>query len=253
MKGSVHSIESFGTVDGPGIRLVVFMQGCPLRCLYCHNPDSWRIGVGKETDASEIIAEFERNSSFYSNGGITVSGGEPLLQLDFLTELFTLAKEKRIHTCIDTSGITYREDLEYLDRLDKLLSLTDLVMLDVKHTDPEAHRTLTGATVSPVLAFLSHLDSLGVETLVRRVIVKGYTDDPDELYSLGRLIGSHGCVKSLDVLPYHSLGVSKYAELGIDYPLVGMPPVDKEYAASCRSKILDGVRSVRNTKSTSGR
>ena len=253
MKGNIHSIESFGTVDGPGIRLVVFLQGCPLRCLYCHNPDSWRIGTGKETDASEIIAEFERNRSFYSNGGITVSGGEPLLQLDFLTELFTLAKERGIHTCIDTSGITYREDREYLQRLDKLLSITDLVMLDIKHTDPERHVALTGAAPAPVLAFLAHLDLIGVEVLVRRVIVKGYTDDPDELYLLGKLIGSYSCVKSLDVLPYHSLGAAKYSELGIDYPLAGMPPVDKEYAASCRAKILDGVRSARREKSTANK
>ena len=247
MKGRIHSIESFGTVDGPGIRLVVFVQGCPLRCLYCHNPDSWQIGVGREMTPEEIISEYERNRTFYSNGGITVSGGEPLLQLEFLTELFSLAKKKGIHTCIDTSGITYRDDEKYLSKLRTLLTLTDLVMLDVKHTEPDAHKRLTRANVDPVLGFLGFADRLGVDVWIRRVLVSGYTDDPDELYRLGKIIGAYKCVKGLDVLPYHTMGEAKYTSLGIDYPLAGMPAYDKAGVAAARERILQGIREARSS------
>ena len=144
MTGYIHSKESFGTVDGPGIRYVIFMQGCPMRCLYCHNPDTWDLKAGKEITVGEIIEEFNKNRVFYSKGGITVSGGEPLLQIDFLTELFKKCREEKIHTCIDTSGITFKEDGEYLLKLGGLLEFTDLVMLDIKHIDSEKHRALTG-------------------------------------------------------------------------------------------------------------
>ena len=246
MKGRVHSIESFGTVDGPGIRLVVFMQGCPLRCLYCHNPDSWQLGAGKEYEPSEILAEYQRNAAFYKDGGITVSGGEPLLQLEFLSELFSLARERGIHTALDTSAITYRDDAEYLDRLDKVLANCNLVMLDIKHTDGSAHRRLTGASVDPVLRFLDHIGNMPLDVQIRRVIVKGYTDDPEELYSLGKIIGAYPSVKSLDVLPYHNMGVAKYRELGLDYPLGDMPSLEREYALLCRDHIIRGVKDARS-------
>ena len=246
MKGNIHSIESFGTVDGPGIRLVVFMQGCPIRCLYCHNPDSWQIGSGRECDVMEIISEYERNAAFYKDGGITVSGGEPLLQLDFLTELFVAARERGIHTALDTSGITYHDDPQYLLRLDKLLAHCSLVMLDIKHTDAEAHKRLCGASVDPVLRFLDHIGNMSLDVQIRRVIVKGYTDDPDELYSLGKIIGAYPSVKSLDVLPYHNMGVAKYRELGLDYPLGDMPSLEREYALLCRDHIIRGVKDARS-------
>ena len=145
MQGRIHSLESFGTVDGPGTRFVVFVQGCPMRCAYCHNPDTWDMNTGSLRSAQSLIREYERNAAFYSNGGITVTGGEALMQIDFLLELFRLAKEKNIHTCLDTSGVTYRPgESSYNEKLDRLMELTDLVLLDLKHMDPEAHKDLTG-------------------------------------------------------------------------------------------------------------
>ena len=143
IKGFIHSKESFGTVDGPGIRYVLFMQGCPMRCIYCHNPDTWSTQGGEEITVSEVISEYNKNRPFYKKGGITVTGGEPLLQIDFVTELFMAAKSAGIHTCIDTSGITYSEtNKEYTEKLDKLMKYTDLVMLDIKHTDGEMHKQM---------------------------------------------------------------------------------------------------------------
>ena len=158
MRGYIHSKESFGTVDGPGIRYVLFMQGCPMRCLYCHNPDTWEINGGKAITVDEILEEYHNNRSFYKNGGITVTGGEPLMQMDFVASLFKAAKEKGIHTCIDTSGITYTDKEDYLLRLDELLSYTDLVMLDIKHIDPEHHKRLTAHSNERILAFAKHLE-----------------------------------------------------------------------------------------------
>lgn len=249
IKGRIHSVESFGTVDGPGIRMVVFLQGCPLRCLYCHNPDTWSRVGGSERYADELIAEFEKNRAFYSNGGITVTGGEPLWQIDFVTELFALAKQKGIHTCIDTSGITFNENSQKeLEAMDRLMSLTDLVMLDIKHTDSAAHKVLTGANNEPVLRFCRYLEAKGVPVWIRRVVVEGYTDDPQELYSLGKFIGTLKNLKALDVLPYHGMGEQKYRDLGIDYPLAGTPALDKQKALRAKEAILRGVSEVRRKK-----
>ena len=249
MKGYVHSIETFGSVDGPGIRYVVFMQGCPMRCLYCHNPDTWQIGKGREVEAEDILCEYEKNKMFYRNGGITVTGGEPLLQIDFLIELFLKAKERGIHTCLDTSGITYSEcNSSYLEKLDELMNYTDLVMLDIKHIDPIRHREITSRDNSGILAFARYLADKGIPVWIRHVIVKGYTDDPDSLRMLGRFIGGLKNVKALDVLPYHSMGESKYRELGIDYPLAGMQSLDKSEAEMAKAYILDGIRAVRLNK-----
>ena len=245
VKGRVHSIESFGTVDGPGIRLVVFLQGCPMRCIYCHNPDTWAAVGSKELEPVEIINEYLRNRAFYRGGGITVSGGEPLMQIEFVTELFALARERGIHTALDTSGILFSGEGRMRELLDGLLSVTDLVMLDIKHTDPEAHERLTGRAIAPVLGFLELVSRKGIDLWVRRVVVKGYTDDPDELYSLGRLIGVIPSLKGLDVLPYHSLGEMKYRELGIDYPLLGMPSLGKAEASAAREAILRGISDAR--------
>lgn len=145
-QGRIHSIESFGTVDGPGVRFVIFLQGCPMRCAYCHNPDTWELNAGTPASPAKIMERYERNKSFYKDGGITVTGGEPLLQLDFLIELFTLAKKEKIHTCIDTSGIPFApSNKEWMEKLKTLMSMTDLVMLDIKHIDPKAHKTLQAA------------------------------------------------------------------------------------------------------------
>ena len=246
MKGYVHSIETFGSVDGPGIRYVVFMQGCPMRCLYCHNPDTWAIGKGREVEAEELISEYEKNKMFYRGGGITVTGGEPLLQVDFLIELFALAKKKGIHTCIDTSGITYTgANGEYQAKLDKLLKYVDLVMLDIKHINSDKHKTITSHGNENVLEFARYLAELDVPVWIRHVVVKGYTDDAEDLRSLGRFIGGLKNVKALDVLPYHALGVAKYHALGISYPLEGMPPLEKSEAEQAKMHIIEGIREAR--------
>ena len=246
MKGRIHSSESFGTVDGPGIRYVLFMQGCPMRCLYCHNPDTWEIGKGVEMSVDEVLANYKKNSVFYKNGGLTVTGGEPLLQIDFLLELFTKAKAQGIHTCIDTSGITYNpNNVSYNEKLINLLSKTDLVMLDIKHIDREKHIELTGKDNTNILEFAKLLDSIGKPVWIRHVIVEGYTLNEGYLYALGQFIGKLKNIKALDVLPYHSMGVSKYRELGIEYKLDGMRALDKTVAVEARKIIVSGIKSVR--------
>ena len=247
--GYIHSKESFGTLDGPGIRYVLFMQGCPMRCLYCHNPDTWETSCGKPVTAIEIISEYEKNRSFYTKGGITVTGGEPLLQTDFLIELFREAKRRGIHTCIDTSGITYSETNDsYRAKLDELMKYTDLVMLDIKHIDPAKHKILTGKENSGILAFARYLDEKGIPIWVRHVVVDGYTNDEHDLYELGKFIGTLKNLKALDVLPYHTMGKSKYAEMGLQYPLGDLPPLDKREAVKAKEIILSGIRDVRKNK-----
>ena len=165
MQGRIHSLESFGTVDGPGVRYVVFVQGCPMRCAYCHNPDTWPMTGGTMMEPSYIIEQYERNKGFYKGGGITVTGGEPLMQVDFLIELFTLAKEKGIHTCIDTSGIAYKPgNKEFIAKLDKLMEFTDLVMLDIKHINPEKHLELTEQPNEGILAFCEYLSERNMDS-----------------------------------------------------------------------------------------
>ena len=246
MDGFIHSVESFGTVDGPGLRFVVFCQGCPMRCKYCHNPDTWEMGKGMRMSAQEMIEQYERNKAFYTRGGITVTGGEPLLQIDFLLELFALAKEKGIHTCIDTSGAVYREgESAYNDKLDALMAMTDLVMLDIKHIDGDAHRELTGLPNEGVLAFARYLEKKNVDLWIRHVLVPGITDDEAALRRLGVFIGGLRNLKALDVLPYHTMGEVKYQQLGIPYPLEGVEPASKEQAQQAREIILRSLKETR--------
>lgn len=246
MTGYIHSKESFGTVDGPGIRYVLFMQGCPMRCLYCHNPDTWDMRGGEEITAEEVIAEVEKNRAFYSKGGITVTGGEPLMQTEFVTELFRLARELGIHTCIDTSGITYSSsNREYLAKLDELMKYTDLVMLDIKHIDSASHKGLTGHTNENILLFAKYLEARGIPLWVRHVVIEGYTDDEVWLRALGRFIGGLRNLRALDVLPYHTMGKDKYRELGLKYPLEGVPALDKSRAEWAKQIILSGIQEIR--------
>ncbi len=250
MKGRIHSRESFGTVDGPGIRYVLFMQGCPMRCLYCHNPDTWETSAGEEVTPEEIIEDVKKNISFYKKGGLTVTGGEPLLQVEFLTELFTLAKSEGIHTCIDTSGITYSEgNMAYIEKLDRLMTVTDLVMLDIKHIDPEKHKALTSRDNAGILAFARYLDKNKIPVWIRHVAVEGYTDNPYYLTKLGEFMGTLKNVTALDVLPYHSMGESKYKELGIPYPLEGMKAYSKADAAKAKEYIIKGYREAKSRAS----
>ena len=246
MIGRIHSSESFGTVDGPGLRYVLFMQGCPMRCLYCHNPDTWNFSGGREMTADDVLSEYKKNEMFYKNGGLTVTGGEPLSQIDFLIELFIKAKEKGIHTCIDTSGVTYdTSDTEYISKLDILMQYTDLVMLDIKHINGEKHKELTGFSNENILAFAKYLDDKNIPIWIRHVVLGGYTNDEKSLFALGEFIGTLKNVKALDVLPYHTMGVSKYKDLGIRYRLENTPALSKSDAAKAKAIILDGIRKIR--------
>ena len=247
MQGRIHSLESFGTVDGPGTRYVVFVQGCPMRCKYCHNPDTWEMNAGTLMDPAEIIDNIERNRTFYENGGLTVTGGEPLMQPDFLIELFTLAKEKNIHTCIDSSGIAFKPDNKaFVEKMERLMPLTDLVMLDIKHIDPDKHKELTKQPNDGILAFAKYLDEKGIDIWIRHVIVPGVTDDDKYLYQLGYFIGGLSNLKALDVLPYHTMGEVKYQNLGIDYKLKGVEPMDPNKIPEKKQVILNGIKDRRN-------
>ena len=246
MRGYIHSRETFGTVDGPGIRYVLFLQGCAMRCKYCHNPDTWKMNTGEEVSTEEIIAEYKKNREFYNGGGITVTGGEPMLQLEFVTELFRLAKKENIHTCIDTSGVTFNPDnAEYLNKVDELLKLTDLIMLDIKHIDPDVHKNLTGHSNENILRFAEYVSEKGIPLRIRHVVVPGITDESNALIQLGKFIGNLKTANELEVLPYHTMGVSKYRELGIAYPLEGVPDATSSEAKRARELILEGVRSVK--------
>ena len=246
MDGFIHSTESFGTVDGPGVRFVVFCQGCPLRCQYCHNPDTWEIGIGTKMSAEDIMTEYRKNRSFYRKGGITVTGGEPLLQIDFLLELFKLAKIEGVHTCIDTSGITYNPEAKgYIKKLDELMNYTDLVMLDIKHSDPDAHTALTGHSNANILSFAEYLSRKNIPVWVRHVVVPGITDGEEHLKKLGKFLAGLTNIKALDVLPYHTMGVHKYKELGLKYPLEGVEPMSKQGAANARTIILESFKNHR--------
>ena len=246
MTGYIHSVESFGTVDGPGIRLVVFLQGCPMRCLYCHNPDTWEIGKGTPITADEILKKYDSVKAFLKNGGITVTGGEPLIQIDFVTELFKKAKAKGIHTCIDTSGITFnRDDTE---KFDALMNVTDLVMLDIKHIDDTEHKKLTSHSNKNILEFAEYTAKKDVPLWIRHVIVPDITYNEEYLYKLGRFIGQLKNVKALDVLPYHDMGKAKYKALGLEHPLGDTKPMSKEDAIKARGIILQGMRDTKNDK-----
>ena len=239
MKGYIHSLESFGTVDGPGVRFVVFFQGCPMRCLYCHNPDSWAIHGGTEMEAQDILDKMLRNLPFYETGGITVTGGEPLLQLDFLIELFTLAKKKGIHTTLDTSGILF--DKSNTERYDSLMEVCDLVMLDIKHMDEQEHIHLTGSSNKHAFDFMEYLNKKKKSVWVRHVIVPNITYKQDQLKALGTYLKGFDNVERVEVLPYHTMGVVKYQALGDEYPLKDTPALTKEDA----HKALEIINSTR--------
>ena len=251
VKGRIHSLESFGTVDGPGTRFVVFVQGCPMRCAYCHNPDTQPMEGGTLMEPSYILEQYLRNEPFYRReGGLTVTGGEPLMQVDFLIDLFTLLKERNIHTCIDTSGIAFnRSNAPLMEKFDKLMTLTDLVMLDIKHIDPVKHKELVLQPNENILDFAKYLDEKGVDMWIRHVVVPGYTDDDKDLFNLGYFIGQFDNLKALDVLPYHTMGEAKYENLGLEYRLKGVPAMDKKVAIEKKQVILDGIKKRRAERS----
>jgi pyruvate formate lyase activating enzyme len=241
MTGRIHSLETFGTVDGPGIRFVLFMQGCALRCRYCHNPDSWDTEAGRRVEVEDILAEIEPYVEFYrlSGGGITVSGGEPSLQAPFVAKLFAAVKERwGLHTALDSSGFCEPAHAE------ELLRHTDLVLLDLKMMNREAHQELTTQPNDKILRFAEHLSAIGKAMWVRRVLVPGWTDSMEELRELGQFIGKLRRVEKVEVLPYHRMGVYKWQELGREYLLEGCPePTDKEVERAVHL-IEEGRRSV---------
>ncbi len=237
--GNIHSIESCGTVDGPGIRFVVFFQGCPMRCMYCHNPDTWALNENKKMLVDEILEKYESVKEF-CKGGITATGGEPMLQMDFLTALFKKAKELNIHTALDTSGIVFNP--ENTLAVDELLKYTDLVMLDIKHIDESEHKKLTGHSNKNILEFAKYLSENNIPMWIRHVVVPGLNDKKEYLVRLGEFIRTLKTVKALDVLPYHNMAIGKYKELGIDYPLKEIEPMTKDGALCAREYILDGIK-----------
>ncbi len=230
MKGYIHSTESFGSVDGPGIRFIIFLRGCAMRCQYCHNPDTWAKGVecdAVETD--ELLDRACRYSSYWGQrGGITVSGGEALLQTDFVTELFEKAKARGIGTCLDTAAQPFTRSEPFISKFDRLMEVTDTVLLDIKHIDSEAHRRLTGHPNTNILDCARHLDELHVPIWIRHVLVPGITDGEDDLRRLRAFIGTLHNVERVEVLPYHTLGTFKWRELGLSYPLDGVRPPAKQ-------------------------
>lgn len=227
--GRVNSLESFGSVDGPGVRYIVFLKGCHMRCKYCHNPETWSMEGGMEMTPSQVMEKAIRFKAYWKNGGgITVSGGEALVQIDFVIELFKLAKSKGINTCLDTSGNPFSMDPEYLKKFDELMSLTDTFLLDIKIIDDEKHKILTGWTNKNILELAKYLSDNNKDMWIRNVLVPGVTDDQEDLEGLRDFVASLKTVKRFEVLPYHTLGVVKYAELGIKYELEGVLPPTKE-------------------------
>lgn len=228
-KGYIHSLESFGSVDGPGVRYVIFLSGCAMRCQFCHNPDTWNMQAGTPYTADELLGKALRYRSYWgSKGGITVSGGEPLLQIDFLLELFTKAKEKGVHTTLDTCGNPFTREEPFFSKFEKLMEVTDLVMLDIKHMDEEQHVLLTGQKNDNILDMAKYLSDTGKSMWIRHVLVPERSDRDDYLWKLHDFIEKLDHVERVEVLPYHTLGVYKWKELGIPYGLEGIEPPTQE-------------------------
>ncbi len=222
MNGRIHSFQSLGTVDGPGVRCVVFMQGCPLRCICCHNPDTWEFSGGEEVECGALVKKILRFDSYIAEkGGVTVSGGEPLMQAKFVTELFMKLRQAGIHTALDTSGCIFNNDVA------RLLEYTDLVLLDHKYADKVAYRENTGADMEAVERFLRELDDRNISTWLRRVIIPGKSDDEASVKKLNELALGFPCVKKIELLPFRKLCIEKYEALGIPFPLADTPTPDQ--------------------------
>lgn len=230
MEGYVHSIETGGMVDGPGIRYVIFLQGCLLRCQFCHNPDTWEQKKGKLMSVDELVEDIKTYLPYlkHSNGGVTVSGGEPLLQIDFLIALFKRLKQLNVHTTIDSSGGCASNSPTFLKKLDELLQYTDLILLDLKHIDPEKHKNLTSVANTHILQFAKLLSERKQPVWIRHVLVPTITDDEEDLMKLGEFIHELNNVEKVEILPYHQLGVYKWKQLGLNYSLAHIePPTDE--------------------------
>ncbi len=231
MKGYVHSLQSLGTVDGPGIRAVLFTEGCPLRCAYCHNPDTWECREADLADASDIADKILRLYPYIKNGGVTFSGGEPCVQADFLREIAVLLKQKGLHIALDTSGAIYNDSVE------RLLSYVDLVLLDIKMTDEQSYQRYIGGSLADTLAFLDILDKKGIPVWIRHVVVPDINDGEENVKKLCELVKPFACVEKIELLPFRTLCLEKYRSLGIPFPLEGTPQMSNERIVSLQKTL----------------
>lgn len=237
---NVHSIETFGSVDGPGLRYILFLKGCRLRCAFCHNADTWDLNSEDQRSADEILDHAERYRSYWgSEGGITVSGGEPLLQMDFLIELFKKAKQRNINTCIDTAGEPFTKKGEWFTKFEELMHYTDILLVDIKHIDRNKHIRLTGKPNDNILEMFHYLSDINKPIWIRQVLVPGWTDDIEDLKKTRAFIETLSNVKKIEILPYHNMGAYKWGKLGMKYPLEGVEAPDKD-SIELADKVLHG-------------
>ena len=243
MIGHIHSTESFGAADGPGVRFIVFMQGCHMRCRYCHNPDTWKMGGGDEVTADEILKRALRFKPYWGkDGGITISGGEPLLQIDFVIELFKKAKELGINTCIDTAGNHFTKEDPFFSKFEELMKYTDLLLLDLKEINPTRHKDLTGFDNSNIIEMAKYLSEINKPVWIRHVLVPEHSDFDEDLDALGDFIDTLSNVDRVEILPYHTLGKFKWENLGIPYTLESISPPSAERIENAKQRIHAGIR-----------
>lgn len=243
MIGHIHSTESFGAADGPGVRFIVFMQGCHMRCRYCHNPDTWKMDGGDEVTADEILKRALRFKPYWGkDGGITISGGEPLLQIDFVIELFKKAKELGINTCIDTAGNPFTKEEPFFSKFEELMKYTDLLLLDLKEINPTRHKDLTGFDNSNIIEMAKYLSEINKPVWIRHVLVPEHSDFDEDLDALGDFIDTLSNVDRVEILPYHTLGKFKWENLGIPYTLESISPPSAERIENAKNRIHAGIR-----------
>lgn len=243
MIGHIHSTESFGAADGPGVRFIVFMQGCHMRCRYCHNPDTWKMDGGDEVTADEILKRALRFKPYWGkDGGITISGGEPLLQIDFVIELFKKAKELGINTCIDTAGNPFTKEEPFFSKFEELMKYTDLLLLDLKEINPARHKDLTGFDNSNIIEMAKYLSEINKPIWIRHVLVPEHSDFDEDLDALGDFIDTLSNVDRVEILPYHTLGKFKWENLGIPYTLESISPPSAERIENAKQRIHAGIR-----------
>ncbi len=243
MIGHIHSTESFGAADGPGVRFLVFMQGCHMRCRYCHNPDTWKMDGGDEVTADEILKRALRFKPYWGkDGGITISGGEPLLQIDFVIELFKKAKELGINTCIDTAGNPFTKEEPFFSKFEELMKYTDLLLLDLKEINPARHKDLTGFDNSNIIEMAKYLSEINKPVWIRHVLVPEHSDFDEDLDALGDFIDTLSNVDRVEILPYHTLGKFKWENLGIPYTLESISPPSAERIENAKQRIHAGIR-----------
>ncbi len=243
MIGHIHSTESFGAADGPGVRFIVFMQGCHMRCRYCHNPDTWKMDGGDEVTTDEILKRALRFKPYWGkDGGITISGGEPLLQIDFVIELFKKAKELGINTCIDTAGNPFTKEEPFFSKFEELMKYTDLLLLDLKEINPTRHKDLTGFDNSNIIEMAKYLSEINKPVWIRHVLVPEHSDFDEDLDALGDFIDTLSNVDRVEILPYHTLGKFKWENLGIPYTLESISPPSAERIENAKQRIHAGIR-----------